>query len=260
MSSLGRSWPDWGWPHPFLLATLANFPPDMPTAVIFHDTPIAETIAARGTVFLKNEDILPLDDDTDVSVLGPSVRDANTGGGGSSELEPLHEVAAADGIRERTTVERGVPEIEQISFFGGNKDDEDDAEPDPSLDAAVDAAANTEVAIVVVQDAATEAKDRESLRLPGRQDELVEEVAAVNDDTVVVPSSGPVEMPWKDDVSAVLESRYPGQSDGNALASVLFGDVDAGGRLPVTFAGSTRLTARSVGGNCYATPITHSTQ
>ncbi len=202
---------------------------------------LAETIAARGTVLLKNEDILPLDDDADIAVLGPGVREAKTGGGGSSELEPLHVVATADGIRERTTgdatVERGIPEIEQISFFGGNEDDEDDAEPEPSLDAAIDAAANTEVAIVVVQDAATEAKDRESLRLPGQQDKLVEEVAAVNDNTVVVvQSSGPVEMPWKADVSAVLESWYPGQSDGDALASVLFGDVDAGGRLPVTFA------------------------
>ncbi|RDZ49980.1 glycosyl hydrolase, partial [Haloferax sp. Atlit-10N] len=53
---------------------------------------------------------------------------------------------------------------------------------------------------------------------------------------VVVQSSGPVELPWRDDVSAVLESWYPGQADGDALAAVLFGDADPSGRLPVTFA------------------------
>lgn len=201
---------------------------------------LSVTIAARATVLLKNRDLLPLNDDANVAVLGPGIQEAKTGGGGSSELEPLHQVTTADGIRERTTgnatVERGVPEIEQISFFGGNANDADDSKPEPSLATAVDAAASAEVAIVVVQDAATEAKDRESLRLPGRQDELVEEIAAANDTIVVVQSSGPVEMPWKDDVDAILEAWYPGQADGEALASVLFGDVDASGRLPVTFA------------------------
>jgi len=88
-----------------------------------------------------------------------------------------------------------------------------------------------------VQDATTEAEDREDLRLPGEQDELVEAVAAASDRTVVVlQSSGPVELPWRDDVAAVVESWYPGQADGDAVASVLYGDADAAGRLPVTFA------------------------
>ena len=73
--------------------------------------------------------------------------------------------------------------------------------------------------------------------MPGDQDELIEEIGAVNDDTVVVvQSSGPVECPWHDDVRAVFETWYPGEADGNALAAVLFGDSDPGGRLPVTFA------------------------
>ncbi|MFC6723404.1 glycoside hydrolase family 3 C-terminal domain-containing protein, partial [Halobium palmae] len=99
-----------------------------------------------------------------------------------------------------------------------------------------DATAAADVAIVVVNDAATEGKDRETLRLPGRQDELVEAVAEASETTVVVvQSSGPVELPWAAEVNAILEAWYPGQADGAALASVLYGDVDAAGRLPVTF-------------------------
>ncbi|EMA37180.1 beta-glucosidase family protein [Halococcus hamelinensis] len=202
---------------------------------------LSETIATRGTVLLQNDGILPLADDTSIAVVGPSVHEAKSGGGGSSEIEPLDEVPTADGIRERATgdvsVARGVPEVEQVSFFGGGDENENGGSSEPRLEDAIDVASTADVAVVVVQDAAAEALDRDSLRLPGKQDELIEAVAGVNDRTVVVvQSSGPVELPWQDDVSAVVENWYPGQSDGDALAAVLFGDVDPSGRLPVTFA------------------------
>ncbi|WP_435146110.1 beta-glucosidase [Halobaculum sp. P14] len=203
---------------------------------------LAKRIAARGTVLLKNEDVLPLSDDADVAVIGPGIHEAKTGGGGSSEIEALNAVSAVDGIRGRADGDvsdaRGVPEIDQVSFFGGGEDERgSDVGPEPSIEAAVDAASAADVSVVVVQDAATEAADRDSLQLPGDQDELVEAVADASARTVVVvQSSGPVELPWRDDVDAVLESWYPGQSDGDALATVLFGDADPGGRLPVTFA------------------------
>jgi beta-glucosidase len=110
-------------------------------------------------------------------------------------------------------------------------------EPDPSLDDAVAAAEHAGVAVVFVQDSVTEGTDREDLSLPGEQDALVERVAAVADRTVVVVnSSGPVEMPWRTDVDAILEGWYPGQAHGDAVAAVLYGDTDPAGRLPVTFA------------------------
>ncbi len=82
----------------------------------------------------------------------------------------------------------------------------------------------------------SEGADRLSLHLPGAQDELIERVAAANARTVVVVNAGsPVAMPWADRVGAVLQLWYPGQEGGDALADVLFGAAEPGGRLPTTF-------------------------
>ena len=93
-------------------------------------------------------------------------------------------------------------------------------------------AAESDVAVVVVgtnEEVESEGFDRTSLALPGRQDELVSAVAAVNPRTVVVVNSGaPVLLPWADDVAAVLVSWFPGQEFGNALADVLTGSCRAG--------------------------------
>lgn len=109
--------------------------------------------------------------------------------------------------------------------------------PDPERwQRAVDAARAADVTVVVVNDVRTEGADLTSLALPGDQDALVRAVAAVNPRTVVVlHTGGPVLMPWLHDVAAVVEAWYPGQESGGALASVLFGDAEPGGRLPVTF-------------------------
>ncbi|MCU1644255.1 MAG: beta-glucosidase [Nocardia sp.] len=104
---------------------------------------------------------------------------------------------------------------------------------------AVTAAAAAEVAIVVVATTTaqeSEGFDRENLRLPGRQDELIARVATANPHTVVVVNSGsPVEMPWREEASAILVSWFPGQEGGAALADVLLGRGEPGGRLPTTW-------------------------
>jgi beta-glucosidase len=100
-------------------------------------------------------------------------------------------------------------------------------------------AAESDVAIVVVglsHEWESEGFDRPDLSLPGEQDRLVKEVAAAQPDTVVVTVAGSaVEMPWLDQAGAVLQAWYGGQEVGAAVADVLFGDADPGGRLPVTF-------------------------
>ncbi|HVN39722.1 MAG TPA: glycoside hydrolase family 3 C-terminal domain-containing protein [Myxococcota bacterium] len=112
--------------------------------------------------------------------------------------------------------------------------------PDPPdlLERAVACAAAADAAVVVVgldSDWETEGRDRESWALPGRQAELVERVAAANPHTVVVVNAGsPVAMEWAPRVPAVLLLGYPGQELGHALADVLFGDADPGGRLPTS--------------------------
>ena len=81
-----------------------------------------------------------------------------------------------------------------------------------------------------------EGKDRPGLALPGRQDELIARVAEVNPKTIVVLQSGcPVLMPWLDRVAAVVQAWYPGQEVGHAIADVLLGKAEPGGRLPQTF-------------------------
>jgi len=105
--------------------------------------------------------------------------------------------------------------------------------------AAVAAAQGADAALVFVGRNAewdTEGSDLLDIRLPGRQDDLVAAVARANPRTVVVlQTGGPVEMPWADDVAAILEAWYPGQEAGNAIADVLFGDAEPGGRLPQSF-------------------------
>ncbi|SEL18510.1 beta-glucosidase [Nonomuraea pusilla] len=100
-------------------------------------------------------------------------------------------------------------------------------------------AADSDVAVVVASttpEVESEGFDREHLRLPGRQDDLIRAVAAANPRTVVVVNAGsPVETPWLEEVAAVLLTWFPGQEAGAALADVLFGDAEPGGRLPTTW-------------------------
>jgi beta-glucosidase len=109
---------------------------------------------------------------------------------------------------------------------------------DTMLDEAVAAAAQADATVVVVGSAETtesEGYDRETLILPGRQDELIQRLAAVSDKLVVVVNSGmPVLMPWADKAAAVIQAWLPGQAMGYALADVLLGVTEPGGRLPVT--------------------------
>ncbi|PTL71205.1 glycoside hydrolase family 3 [Rathayibacter caricis DSM 15933] len=106
----------------------------------------------------------------------------------------------------------------------------------PGIVEAAVAAKAADVAVVVVRDYAGEGADRGTLTLPQAQDRLIEAVAAVNDRTIVVMATGgPVLTPWINDVDAVLESWYPGEAQGKAVAKLLFGDATPTGKLPFTW-------------------------
>jgi beta-glucosidase len=109
--------------------------------------------------------------------------------------------------------------------------------PDRSrIDAAVAAARTSDVAIVFAADMVSEGADRTDLRLPGDQDALIAAVAAANPRTVVVlHTAGPVLMPWRDKVAAILAAWYPGEEAATGLSALLFGDIAPTAKLPVTF-------------------------
>ncbi|MGW0596934.1 beta-glucosidase [Streptomyces sp. NPDC002776] len=130
----------------------------------------------------------------------------------------------------------GAP-VKAVGFALAHQEPQRD--PDELIAEAVDAARAADTAVVVVATTdrvESEGFDRADLNLPGRQDDLVRAVAAANPNTVVVVNSGsPVELPWREDVAAVLLSWFPGQEGGAALADVLTGAREPGGRLPTTW-------------------------
>ncbi|WP_061291739.1 glycoside hydrolase family 3 C-terminal domain-containing protein [Herbidospora cretacea] len=122
---------------------------------------------------------------------------------------------------------------------------------DDAIREAVDAARDADVAIVVVgttEEIESEACDRTSLALSGRQDDLVKAVAAVRRTVVVVNSGGPVAMPWRDEAAALLLCWFPGQQGGHGVADVLTGRREPGGRLPTTWSDVPLVPAAPVDG------------
>ncbi|WP_329341112.1 glycoside hydrolase family 3 C-terminal domain-containing protein [Streptomyces sp. NBC_01352] len=124
-----------------------------------------------------------------------------------------------------------------VSFALAHQEPQRD--PDELIAEAVAAARAADTAVVVVattERVESEGFDRTDLTLPGRQDDLVRAVAAANPNTVVIVNAGsPVELPWREEVAAVLLSWFPGQEGGDALADVLTGAHEPGGRLPSTW-------------------------
>ncbi|THG29394.1 glycoside hydrolase family 3 protein [Naasia lichenicola] len=136
-----------------------------------------------------------------------------------------------------TAVERDDALANALALSVGTQPADVDAER--LIAKAVEAAKSADVALVVVGTNAkveSEGFDRTTLALPGRQDDLVRAVAAVNPRTVVVVNAGsPVLLPWSDDVAAVLVGYFGGQEFGHAIADVLLGISEPGGRLPTTW-------------------------
>jgi beta-glucosidase len=184
----------------------------------------AADLEASGITLLKNDGgVLPVTAGRKVAVIGSDAAKFKSGGG-SSNVAPSSVTTALDGIRARFGADRVV------------YDDGSDAER------AVSVAKAADVAVVVAADVSTEGADRPCLGLNcGANDQLdrdalIAAVAAAQPKTVaVLMTGGPVLTPWRDAVAGLVEAWYPGQEGGTAIARVLAGDVDPGGRLPVTF-------------------------
>ncbi|MCF3963102.1 glycoside hydrolase family 3 C-terminal domain-containing protein [Streptomyces fuscigenes] len=138
------------------------------------------------------------------------------------------------------TLTAGKPVSVEVDYYQGTGGDEVHLgwqQPGSDLQGqAADLAAKSDVAIVYANDFESEGSDLANIDLPGTQNALIEAVAQANPNTIVVLNTGSaVTMPWIDQVKGVFEAWYPGQESGNAIAALLYGDVNPSGRLPVTF-------------------------
>ena len=208
---------------------------------------VARRAAQEGIVLLKNSGgLLPLAAKAQrIAVIGGHADAGVLSGGGSSQVvppgaEPLT-VAHIGGEGPMAAWMRAVyhpsPPLKAIRERAPAASVT--YEPGRYLAAAAEAAKGADVAVVVVGQWMTESEDAPDLSLPDGQDALIEAVAAANPRTIVVlESGGPVAMPWLGKVGAVVEAWYPGARGGEAIADVLFGQVDPSGRLPITFPAS----------------------
>ena len=192
---------------------------------------LAQKIASEGMVLLKNNGILPLKGQTHIAVIGSAAKHAHFQGGGSSHINPTRvavpfdELQACAGEAELTYAE-GYPQ--------------DNSFRQDLIDQAVSLAQAAETAVLYIALPAfkeSEGYDRTDLDLTDQQVALIQAVARVQPNTVVVLNNGaPVAMRlWIDEVAAVLEAWMMGQAGGAAIAELLFGKVNPSGKLAETF-------------------------
>ncbi|MEM2307264.1 MAG: glycoside hydrolase family 3 N-terminal domain-containing protein, partial [Candidatus Bathyarchaeia archaeon] len=191
---------------------------------------LALEAARQGIVLLKNNGILPLAKNLrSIAVLGPNAAVMRLGGYSGYGVRV---VTPLEGIRRRASESTRVYYAEGCSLTGTSKD---------GFEEALKVARSSDVAILFmgnsVPETEGEQRDRCNLDLPGVQEDLIREVCDLGIPTVVVLINGSAitMTKWIDDVDAVVEAWYPGEEGGNAIAEVLFGDYNPGGKLPITF-------------------------
>lgn len=205
---------------------------------------VARAVADEGIVLLKNErGMLPLARTARrIAVIGGYADSGVLSGGGSSQVQmdggPAAQVLlGGTGLLASLVSEqyqRSTPPLAAIRALA--KDATVTYRNGFYQDEAVAAAKAADIVIMFANQWQTEGRDQPDLSLPRAQDALVAAVAAANPNTVVVLQTGSaVAMPWPDRVPAVVEAWYPGGRGGEAIAAVLFGDVNPSGRLPITF-------------------------
>ncbi|MDF2788121.1 MAG: glycosyl hydrolase [Neobacillus sp.] len=193
---------------------------------------LAREVARESMVLLKNEDgILPLKKEGTIAVIGEFAKTPRYQGGGSSHVNP-------------TRLENIFDEIQKVAststvVYAQGYDLKRDEIDEKLLAEAREAAIQSDVAVLFVglpDRYESEGYDREHLRIPANHQILIEAVAEVQPNVVVVLSNGaPVEMPWLSKAKGLLEAYLGGQALGGAIADLLFGEVSPSGKLAETF-------------------------
>ena len=216
-------------------------PPQKSVVDVMEGFAVSQRIAENSMVLLKNDkNQLPLNGSKikSITVIGSHADIGMISGGGSAQVDPPGgNVIMPPGKRGTVwghpvwfptspmkSIQVKAPNAKLIFDSGDN------------LDSAVAAARQAEVAIIFVSRWESEGQDSKTMSLPDNQDDLVAKVAAVNPHTIVVLETGnPVTMPWVDKVGGIIEAWFAGSRGSDALANILFGDVNPSGKLPITF-------------------------
>lgn len=192
-----------------------------------HDT--AEKIAEESMVLLKNDGgLLPFDKNQKIAFIGHYAKEPRYQGGGSSHIHSSRVVSALEAAKEN----------DNILFAQGFTDEAEENNP-ALVEEAVKAAQQADAAVLFLglpERYESEGFDRKHMKLPKCQNRLVEDILKVQKNVAVVLHNGsPVEMPWVDQVPAILESYLAGEAVGDAQYRILFGDVNPSGKLAETF-------------------------
>jgi beta-glucosidase len=217
-----------------------DFPPDHRVVNPFLGEKDAQHIAEEGIVLLQDTDhILPLSKGAhSIAVIGSHADVGVLSGGGSAQVD-------SPGGNAIDPSEGASPWGKPIYFPSAPLEFIRDKAPQANIvynsgddvNSAAALAAKSGTVVLFLHQWMSEGADSPTLSLPDNQDALVEAVAKANPHTIVVlENGGPVSMPWSSHVAAIVESWYPGIGGGEAIANILFGDVNPSGKLPATFA------------------------
>lgn len=191
---------------------------------------LAREIARESMVLLKNEDqILPVSAGEKIAVIGAMARSPRYQGAGSSKINPTQVDNAFDAL-----LSAGISATYSPGYYK-NTDSVDAG----LIDLACRAAEKADKVLLfagLTESYESEGYDRAHMRLPENQNELIRAVTRVNPNTAVILAGGsPVEMPWADDVKAILNSYLGGQASGSAVADLLTGKANPSGKLAETY-------------------------
>jgi beta-glucosidase len=215
------------------LAGLFDFPTQKSVVDVEGGFATARRIAEQSIVLLKNKgSVLPIDRSTvhSIAIIGPHADTGMISGGGSAQVDPPGEPAHP----WQSQVWFPTSPLKAVSAAAPAAQVTFDSGADPATAAAV--ARKADVAIVFVYRWMSEGTDLPNLSLPDNQDALIDQVADANPRTIVVLESGTaVVMPWIDKVAGVMEAWYAGSKGADAVANVLFGNVNPSAKLPMTF-------------------------
>ncbi|MCX7795133.1 MAG: glycoside hydrolase family 3 C-terminal domain-containing protein [bacterium] len=204
----------------------------------------ARELARKSIVLLKNDGVLPLSREVKtIAVIGPNAN--STQGLHGDYSYTSHIAGVKDGVRTVTVLEGIKNKVSSGTTVLYAKGCELSGESTDGFNEALDIASKSDVIIAVMGEnsglfkrgISGEGNDRIDLNLPGVQRKLLKAIKELNKPIVLVITNGrPLSITWeKENIPAIIEAWYPGEEGGNAIADVIFGDYNPGGKLPVSF-------------------------